>query len=50
MMAKYTSDEEFKNQRMTEMTDAWTAADANNDGRLDAAEWMVWCKDMLAKK
>ena len=50
MVEKFASDEEFKNQRMTEMVDMFNAADANKDGRLDADEWMVWCKAQLAKK
>ena len=49
-LEKMGTDEEFKAQRMTEMTESFTAADANGDGRLDAAEWIVWCKAMNARK
>ena len=43
MLAKYKGgDEEFKNQRMQEMANAWSDADADGDGKLNLAEYRVF--------
>ena len=39
---KFFSDEEYKGKMMKEMTDAFTAADANQDGLLDQQEFRAF--------
>ena len=39
---KFFTDEEYKGKMMKELTDAFTAADANSDGLLDQQEFKVW--------
>ena len=50
MMEKWKGDEEFKNQRMAEMSESFVASDADGDGRLNLEEWKVWIGGLRAKQ
>ena len=49
-LERFRNDEEFKNQRLAKMNEAWSNADANGDGKLDRAEFGAWAEAMRKMK
>ena len=39
---KYKNDPDFRAQTMADLAQIWTESDANQDGKLDLAEYRVW--------
>ena len=49
-LERYKTDETFRTAHMAKMQQAWDDADANNDGKLDLAEYRVFDAAMRAMK
>ena len=47
---KFKNDEDFKNQHMARMNNAWNEADADGDGKLNLQEHKNWENKMRALK